>query len=230
MAYAADGLIDLPPARGKDGHRRPVSTPALFAGLLRCQCGRTMTPNTNRKDKSTGKRLPVQYFCAAGAIAGVKAHGHYTAAETILRPILEAQERRYQRQAIVRFNASQASGKERERLEKRRDVYLGQEADGLITGAKCRQLVAEVDAKIADMDRQARGVLVMYQEDRPTWDEPIDVAAMNKHLRRLWRQVQLDENMAPILPLDWNVPAMLYDEEAAAAADARAYGPDEAEA
>jgi len=28
---------------------------------------------------------------------------------------------------------------------------------------------------------------------------------MNKHLRRLWRQVQLDENMAPILPLDWNV-------------------------
>jgi len=30
--------------------------------------------------------------------------------------------------------------------------------------------------------------------------------------------------MAPILPLDWNVPAMLYDEEAAAAADARAMG------
>jgi len=66
-------------------------------------------------------------------------------------------------------------------LEKRRDVYLGQEADGLITGAKCRQLVAEVDAKIADIGPPSQGRSGDVSRGPPTWDEPIDVAAMNKH-------------------------------------------------
>jgi Resolvase, N terminal domain len=186
-------LVTLPEVMTKHAGRRPVSASAVFAGLLRCHCGHTMTPNAVRK----------QYYCGFGRDTGTAAHGHYSVTEAAIRPTLEAEAARYGPQMHVTIRKAEASdAKARAKLAHRRDTYLGQEADSLISREKCRQLVADIDAQVAELDRRAKSGFFLHREVPPSWD---DVPAMNRHLRHLWREVRLDADMAPILPLDWIV-------------------------
>ncbi len=74
---ADDGVIVMP-ERGR-GRRHASRTPALFAGLLVCHCGRRLTPNVTRG----------QYYCAAARDDA--RHGRMSVTEKALVAVLRPQ-------------------------------------------------------------------------------------------------------------------------------------------
>ncbi len=184
--------------------RRPVrNTAAPFAGLLRCHCGRTMTPNVARG----------QYYCAAGRDSGSELHGKMSVTEKALRAVLESEAARYNPRLVLTYR--DGSTAERERLERRManlDVKLDA---GRLTGEQYKRQMAELQAEVAKLAHQARVVDKLSIEPVPSWD---DVPGMNRHLRRLWTSVRLDRDMRPLI--EWAIPAWQYDEAAIEAREA----------
>lgn len=204
--YAGLGLVELPEKVGHREARVPIRATALFSGILRCHCGATMTPNVNRRPYQ-GRAKPPQYICCAGR-GKSDLHGQVTVTERKLRAALEPEAARYIRQTKVSHKASQSDQTERDRLAKARsraeDGYLS----GLIPAAKAKAQIASIDARLVELDSQAKRGLLLWNETIPTWD---DVPAMNLFLRRIWRVVQLDENMVPTV--EWGVPGYMYTDE-----------------
>jgi len=196
-AYEREGLVDLPDVMTERAGRRPVrNNAALFAGLLRCYCGHTMTPNVARH----------QYFCAAGRDSGLAIHGSYTVSERSLRRALEPIAALYQRRLVVQHKAEASVAKSSERLNKAKERWLLAYTSGAIPEARWKAETARADAELANLARQAKGVLQLYHEAIPSWD---DIPAMNRHLRTIWRVVQLDSDRVP-LPPEWAIPPDLY--------------------
>ena len=133
--YAAIGQVELPEVMSREAGRRPVKATALFAGLLRCHCGRTMTPNVVRG----------QYYCAAGRDSGAALHGRYSVTERALLAVLEPEAARYLRQTKIGRKAAANDQQERERLTARRERIADSYLNGIISAAKAErgQEVAE---------------------------------------------------------------------------------------
>jgi Resolvase, N terminal domain len=197
------------PEAGRHGRRVPVRTPALFAGLLSCHCGRRMTPNLARG----------QYYCSAGASSGTANHGRMSVTERALVDALRPEAERYMVSLILDFGQRPDAVRERERLEARKERTLTAFTAGAMPEARWRAETAAIDAKLAELARQDRTLTGLRMETVPDWS---DVPAMNAHLRRIWLGVDLDVNMTPTVR--WAVPEYLYDEGAAEAyAAASAY-------
>lgn len=194
--YVPDELPE-PNARGL---RRPVGrVPALFARLVSCHCGATMTPNAKRG----------QMYCAAGRDSGATLHGQYNVSERALRAVLEPAAARYGWRSIILTYKDGATDAERAGLEARKERTLKAYIDGAYSEPRWRAETAALDAKLADMARQERTVDQLSQSQVPEWT---DVAAMNAHLRRIWTRVTLDAAMVPTV--EWGVPAYMYDADA----------------
>ena len=211
LARVLEHYVELPrtlPSGGtfKDGrwYRAGRRTPgaALFAGLLCCHCGRTMTPNLARG----------QYYCSAGRDSGSALHGKMSVTERALRAVLEPEAARYSPKIILTYRQHEQAARERieramERLDEKRDVRR-------VTLSQYQAQMAGYQAELAKLDSQGRTVDKLMLEPVPSWD---DVPAMNKHLRRLWTSVVLDADMHPTV--EWAIPRSQYDEEAAAEQD-----------
>jgi site-specific DNA recombinase len=78
-----EGQVVLPERNGRQRH--PTGSPALFAGLLLCHCGRRMTRNTARR----------QYYCAAARSRAD--HGRMSATEKALLAVLRPEADAYVR-------------------------------------------------------------------------------------------------------------------------------------
>jgi DNA invertase Pin-like site-specific DNA recombinase/uncharacterized coiled-coil protein SlyX len=187
-------IPDELPTTTPRGDRRGVwKAKAVFAGLLRCHCGRTMTPNVVRG----------QYYCAAGRDSGSALHGRYNWTEAAIRPGLEADAARYDRKLVITFRDGNTD--EREAIERRManlDVRLDA---GRITGIDYKNRMTELQAEVAKLAQQERTMDKLSMEPVPDWS---DVEAMNRHLRRLWTYVQLDAD-GKATPV-WAIPAWQY--------------------
>ena len=202
--YASLGMVELPEIKHVNDKdiRRPVRGNALFAGLLRCHCGRTMTPNVKRK------RGRPQYYCAGGRDSGAALHGQLTVMEHALRPVLEAEAAKYQRRSKIGHRAAMADQRELDKLTAQRGVIEDNLIDGTIPPVKGKAAIARIDAKLSELESQTKRGLLLWQEAIPEWD---DVPAMNRHLRRLWTIVKLDADMVPTV--EWGIPGSLYGED-----------------
>ncbi len=180
---ADEGLVTLPERNA--GRRSPTRPRALFAGLLRCHCGRRMTANVARG----------QYYCSSArshADHGRMSVGVRTL-ETILRP--EADE--FDRQLLLESVTEAKDTAAKEGVIERRMAALDARLDvGRIPAEVYKAAVAGLMGELADLRRDLVIDKRLRMEPVPEWT---DTAAMNAHLRRIWTHVQLDPSMVPVV-------------------------------
>lgn len=177
------GLVTLPPRHGRMRH--PVGRKALFAGLLQCHCGRRLTPNVARG----------QYYCASS----VPNHGRMAVTEKALVPILRAEANLYTRavREVDRARASDVAAMEGN-IERRQAALDARLDVDRITPEDYRQRSRALAAERAELFANARVDRVLLITPVPEWPEPgEDPTAINRHLLRIWRTVQMDDQMVP---------------------------------
>lgn len=175
---------ELLPTVTPSGRRQRVPR-ALFGQLLRCHCGRTMTPNLARR----------QYYCSRGALGG---HDRYVVTERSLLPWMMAEAARLEVPGdLVEMRAHDEA--RRTTLLEKRERWIEQYGEGLIDRATR-------DAKLAGIAGQLDRLEVADRlEAIPTLDWSWAPETINRVLRSIWAYVQLDENMAPVAA-EWLVP------------------------
>jgi DNA invertase Pin-like site-specific DNA recombinase len=182
-----DHGLDLPDRNASGRVRRDrAGRPALFAGLLLCHCGRTMTPNLARG----------QYYCAGGRDSGSAQHGKYSTTEAALKAALWPEVARQYRagpKPIFKERNERAILD----LEARRERVAAAMLDGLIPAAKAKAETEAIDARLDKLTRQAGAWTGMFAGDAVLDLNDPDVAAQNALLRRLWLRVDMDATMAP---------------------------------
>lgn len=182
-----DHGLELPDRNASGRARRAhAGRPAIFAGLLRCHCGRTLTPNVARG----------QYYCSAGRDSGSAQHGKYSTTEAALKAALWSEVARQYRagpKPIFKERNERAIIE----LEARRERVAAAMLDGLITPTKAKAETATIDEKLAKLTRQQGAWTGMFAGDAVLDLNDPDVAAQNALLRRLWLRVDMDATMAP---------------------------------
>lgn len=189
--------------RNASGHvRRGDGRPALFRGLLRCHCGRTMTPNVKHK----------AYYCSAGRNQHIAKHGRFTIAERELKRALWPDAARQYRN--VDLVVTEAATDELDALRARRDRTVAFGLDGLISAEQAKADVAEIDARMETIERQATSA--RWVTGKAINFEDPDVKGQNELLRQLWVRVQLDKDVDDnyVPHVEW-----LHDPDALRAAD-----------
>lgn len=207
---ADDGMIEMPQRHGK--HRSPVRTPALFAALVRCHCARLMTVNAKRH----------QYYCAGGRLSS--SHGRPSLTEKALLEVLRPEADAYVR--IIRME-SRAAGDElakQRAVVERRQAALDARLDvDRIAPDAYRTATRALHQELADLHRDAAVTKTLRIDKVPDWS---DVAAMNKHLKRIWTKVQLDPDMHPTAV--WRDSRDRFNEEEVAAQELEYLDPEAA--
>jgi hypothetical protein len=196
---AEDGALTMPERNRKQRHA--PRTPALFAGLVLCHCGRRMTPNVTRG----------QLYCAAARAHDE--HGRMSVTEKALVAALRPEADAYLR--TIRLDARQrrADTLEAERAIERRQAALDAKLDvDRITPEAYKAATAKLIEEQTDLRRDARIERVLSVEAVPDWPGPDeDPTAFNRHLRRIWTKVHLDDDMAPTAV--WRDSRWRYDPE-----------------
>lgn len=207
-AHTAPGCehgIELPDRSASGKVRRGGGTPALFRNLLRCHCGRLMTPGGP-------KGGPRTYYCARGRQEGTAVHGPYTVPERRLKDALWAEVARQYRPVKPKF--AERSEQAIADLTARRERVAGALLDGLITPARAKEETEAIDARLEKLNRQAGAWTGMTAADAAL-DLNGDPADQNAMLRRLWLRVDMDRDYRP--SVQWVIDpdaARAQDEEA----------------
>lgn len=164
----------------------------LLFQLLRCHCGRTMTPKVDRQ----AVRKYVAYKCWKGRTD--PGHGRpLIVAESKLRPWVKAEAARLQAPKAVEVH--RGNERRREELQARRKRTLDNYEDGLIPRTERDSKLEAIAAEIDGLEVAARVVDVPDID----WTWPPD--RLNAVLRALWSHVQLDKALQPI-SAEWRVP------------------------
>lgn len=187
---------ELPAVRERGVKR---SAPVFFYRLLVCHCGHLMTGQLDHGS--------VRYRCTMART--VVDHGPGSIAESRIidwamneAALLELPDR------DLRFATDVAEQQEALRQRKTR---LGRAfTDGLFGEEEYQQELAEITAKLDELDAAGRSVRI----EPISWDRA--PAEVNLALRALWRSVQLDEDLRPVFA-DWTVPSWRREPAAAQA-------------
>jgi DNA invertase Pin-like site-specific DNA recombinase len=203
-----DRIPDELPDRNASGKSRDGSKhPVLFAGIVRCHCGRTMSTNYSRKDK-TGRPLPNQLYCSGAAGSGREGHGRYVIAESALKAALWPEASRQYRPMTLKF--AERNSAAIDALTARKERVSAALLDGLISPSKAKGEHEAIDAKLEKLNRQS-GAWLGFAGTKPI-DLNGDPAEQNAMLRRLWLRVQLDSEYSPTV--EWIVdPDQLQAED-----------------
>ena len=168
------------PAR-TSGRRTP--THALFAQLLACHCGATMTPNQPRR----------QYYCPWGHRLGSAVHGKMTVSEAVVRAWIEAKVSTMQlpgdQVAMAERNAARREAVNA-RLDRGRELFMAGDIDRKRWDAEKARAAAEIDALVASE------IVVELPPRDEMWSwRPEDINAI---LRTLFIRVDLGPDMLPV--------------------------------
>lgn len=196
IAREAPGRLPMPAPSGRRGD---PPTPALFAKLLACHCGRTMTPNRHVEKRRANVTESVSYYCARGHVER-SSHPRVYVAESI---ILEWAKREAARLEIPaeRVTDEADDAAVRENLRAKRERWIDQYGEGLIDRAKRDAKLAEIDAALARLT--ARSVSHDLPPEPIDWTWPTE--RLSSVLRALWRRIELGPDLRPIRS-EWVVP------------------------
>jgi hypothetical protein len=174
------------PAKNRAGRRRRPPK-ALFAQLLRCSCGRMLTPNGRRR----------QYYCHRGYI--LAGHGRYVVSQSTILPWI------MEEAARLRIPGDVAAVRERDEARKtallaKRARWVESYAEGLIDKATRDVRLAAI-AREVDRLEAAEGLVDIPPAVDWTWPPE----RVNAVLRALWAEVTLDGDLRPVAA-EWIVP------------------------
>ena len=187
----------IPPVTAT-GRREAAPNPALLAKLLRCHCGRLLTPNRHVDKRRAKVKESFLYYCARGHAARHD-HPQVYVSEAKLLAWLRDEAARFRPPPSVELSVK--SEQERAALDARRARIIDNYEDGLYPDKATRDMkLAAVDAALAKLEDQHAAVDVPATID---WTWPAD--AVNAVLRAYWEYVELDEHLRPVRAV-WRVP------------------------
>jgi hypothetical protein len=173
------------PARGQ---RRHYSRGHPLAGLLRCHCGRTMTPDGPKGG----------LYCARAKYEGEAVHGRGSIADRYIMPVIRAEADRLQIPFDgVELGQDDPAGRE-SLAERKRRLGLAFAA-GALDEETFRAELWAVEKQFERLDAAAEIV------DIPTLDWSAPAPAINAVLRTLFEVVQLGPDMK-VAEIVWRVP------------------------
>lgn len=168
------------PAR-TSGKRTPARS--MFAQLLVCHCGATMTPNAARR----------QYYCPWGHRLGSAVHGKITVSEADvlawLRPEVDRMRLPADRVRMAERNAERRQAVET-RLDRARELFMGGDIDRKRWEAEKARAAADIDAIESTED-----VVVELPDRDRLWSYRAD--DLNRVLRSIFVRVDLGPDMRP---------------------------------
>ena len=188
-------LLRRAPATMTKSGLRP---PAPLARLVICHCGGTMTPHPSTKDLT----------CAAGHKVGVAIHGRYVARERHVYDLLRA-ELAVAAAAFINFDRPDGGAdlaarraELEDQLRRLGKAYVARALDDDEFEAGRVKVQREID-ELLDVDEDE---LVTWTGIAPLVDWNAEPEALGDQLRRVFREVRLDENMMPVEAV-WRHPS-----------------------
>ncbi len=192
---------DLLPQRTANHRREDAPTPALLAKLLRCHCGRLLTPNRHIERRRSVPSVSVAYYCALG---NASRSNHPRVYVSELKLLSWVREEAGRLRTPDRLTVEAEADAERERHEARRARLLDQYEAGDIDRDRYRQRLDAITVALGRLDAQ----LTVVDVPAIDWDAPTE--DINAVLRSIFRYVQLDRNLIP-LRAEWTVPQWRAD-------------------
>jgi DNA invertase Pin-like site-specific DNA recombinase len=183
--------------RGRVDARVAVRGSQRFARLLRCSCGRLMTPRLSYTRTKYGSYGPyIGYQCFAGRHDPAHSRPYMTSEA----PILEwARTEAARLQTPSAVEVAEQNGDRRAALEAQRERLGWAVADGLLDRDQAKERAGEIDAALEQLDDAARIVEV------PSLDWSWPAPQVNATLRTLWSYIELDKQLRPVRA-EWRVP------------------------
>jgi DNA invertase Pin-like site-specific DNA recombinase len=184
---------EIRPMKAPSGRRDAPATPALFAKLLRCHCGATMTPNRHVERRRKRDSMAVSYYCHRGN-ADRSDHRRVYIAESRLRAVIEAESARLR----FDFDAVQLAEDDGARVaqleERKRKLTRAYTADSsTMTDAEYDAAMADIRQEREALADRGRAVEVPQEID---WTAPVE--RVNDVLRALWERVELGPDLMPV--------------------------------
>jgi len=207
---------DLLPMTTANGRREAAAdAPARLSKLLRCPCGRFLSPH-RRLERRPGRgvgRVSLGYTCAAG-IASRANHPRIYVSEGRLMPWILAEWARYREPEDNPAAPRRDVDAERAILAEQRTAVIQMRQDLLINREEAKQRIAAINEQDAALnppppilpwtlvERHGRLVRRVVIEDPMT----LAPARFNEILRSLWKAVELSPEYLPVRAI-WRDPA-----------------------
>lgn len=179
---------EMRPRKSPGGRRRSVGHP--LAQLVTCPfCGVRLTPNAIRG----------QLYCRNGA-AYREQHPRYSVSARLVTAFLKTEAAKLERQIVEVRSANDTRAEQadraRARLERAQELYVA----GDLPRDRYDQAKRDAEAEMERLAEESDAVQVPLEVDW-SWPAP----ELNAVLRRLFREVTLDEGMRPVEAV-WTVP------------------------
>ena len=174
----------------------------LFTRLLRCSCGRMMTPRQNRRIVTKyGTYGPYTgYQCYQGRHDPDHPRP-YMVSERVIREWAEREASRLAPDLDV-VTMGERSAQRRADLEAARERLGWAVADGLLTRERAAERAGEIAAELEQLD-DAETAVALSSILPIDWSAPHD--KLNAVLRAMWERIEVDERMRPVRAV-WRVP------------------------
>lgn len=171
-----------------------VAAKRMFAGLLRCHCGETLT--------SMPRRGSIGYYCRSGHLAGVSMHGPYVVSEHKVRAWAQEQLDGWVNFVQERHNAPDAATM-RERLadlDARRARILDMYEAGDIDRSERERRLARNTAERQRVESALDVTTTFVFQKEAIIDWTAKPAEINDRLRKVWQAVVMKRNggMTPL--------------------------------
>lgn len=186
----------LAPRRRGEARVAPRGT-HIFSRLLRCPCGRLMTPRTSSHSTAYGSYGPyVSYQCYRGRYDRAHVRPYMVSERRILAWAQVEAARLEPPPAVI---LADDDARRRAELEAARERLGWAVADGLLERDAARARSAAIDTELEQLDERAAAVAV------PAIDWSWPATELNGVLRALWESIELDADLRPRRAV-WRVP------------------------
>jgi hypothetical protein len=187
----------LLPQRTATGRREAPATPAKLAKLLRCHCGRVLTPNRHVERRRNRETVYMSYYCAQGH-SSRRDHPRVYVGEAALLPLIQAEAAQL-RMPVDRLARPDAGAQLAAITERKRRLALTF-ADGALDEPTYRDRLRGLEREEQGIEASARAVDVPAAID---WDQPVEI--LNAALRALFVRIDLGPDLRPV-GFEWAVP------------------------
>jgi DNA invertase Pin-like site-specific DNA recombinase len=186
--------------RGRSEPRVAPRGTHTFSRLLRCHCGRLMTPRVTRHTTKYGSYGPyVGYQCYNGRHDPEHSRP-YMVNEPAVTDWAKVEAARFR--VPVDQIPGTVNDDRRRQLEAQREDLGWAVVNRLLTREGAKAKADAIDAELASLDAAAEAVEVPQQIDWDRWR----TADVNAVLRTYWKYVELDRDMRPVRA-EWRLPA-----------------------
>jgi DNA invertase Pin-like site-specific DNA recombinase len=191
---------DRLPLRAPNGRAEPIE-PVSLAKLLRCHCGRMLSPNVHKEKRpGRGRAQSTSYYCSTGNVDRTT-HPKVYISESRLLPALKAEAERLAIPFGSLATDGEAAESRRAALEGKRDRVIDTFVEGLIDKEARDRRLRPIDEQLAALasTRAARDVVPSAID----WSWSPE--HLNKVLRSLWERVEVGPDLMPV-NFVWRVP------------------------